>query len=134
MRSETISFTFNYYFMRITGDVYDKATGKGIPAASVTIFDKNGIYSGQGTAADSNGRFEIESNALDHGGKIEVSAVGYGAVKVDPYIFLQTSMVGLSVKATDLPEVVVYPRKENDNILLWLGAAALIVYKVATTK
>lgn len=99
--------------MKISGDIYDKATGKGVPAATITIVDKNGIYAGAGTVASSNGRFEVASSALDNGGKIQVSSIGYTTAYVDPYVFLQTSMIGLQAgKGVDLETVVVYPQKK----------------------
>lgn len=108
--------------MTIYGTVKSNADLKGIPNATITVLWPSGAVSMQ-QAANNNGAFSVDVEGTE---RIVISSVGYATSNLPASYFAgkQNAVAYLFPKATDLPEVVVTPKKNFP--WLWLIAAAVI--------
>jgi hypothetical protein len=99
--------------MTIFGTIYDSNTHIGIPGASISVVDKDGMALGQGIAADNTGWFQLISPLLDQGNQIAISSVGYDSVLANPNVFVSTAGLGLNPQGQELSAVTVTPGAKN---------------------
>lgn len=93
--------------MIIQGQIWDQSTMNAIPGATVMLFVPGTGALGTSVMTDQNGDFSL--NTLDNlptGSIIQVSANGYSTQTVDPYIFSETSGIGLKKSNSLVPVVI----------------------------
>lgn len=112
--------------MTITGQIIDQQTGAPIPGASITLYDRNGIYLGIGIAAGSDGKFTLTSQKAQ-GATLHISNVGFRPVMIDAALLAVSPprLIELQPEATQLDDVTVTPRKGIGLIAWGLIAVSL---------
>lgn len=120
--------------MILSGQVYDNATGRGIPYASVQISDAAGSSFMGGVVADEYGLFYLDSTKLDASPYLYVTSVGYLPVLVDDDVYTASAQIGLD-QAGDLPAVYVTPKSGNTNDwFMWVLFGGGLVLLLATAR
>lgn len=116
--------------MTVRGQIIDGTTKEPLPAASITVIDKNGTFLGQGIIADASGVFSLSSPLIDNN-MVSVSFAGYHSIAIDPALLKEYRVIQLYDIEMDLEAVEVVAKRPKSYVPVAVLSSFIIIGTMA---